>query len=215
MATNGFWLSIRLDSELSSRCYQRRSWRWSWQISKLGNAGGKPFLIQLRLVFERSSPLTCPCTWCKTTTNNPEFELKSSQGTSMDLFNFLSQAKVYQVSKEQDVPIESTVLARVKDTAGSTEVTVTANTALLESPRSNSSILFTFAQFHPKTPRGYQQSKNKRNARTPPCLRTKSLVRINNQRVFALALRSPHRWSNIHTCPPEHVDLDNVQTSHH
>jgi hypothetical protein len=52
----------------------------------------------------------------------------------MGLFNFLSQSN--QVSKEQseqNVPIDSTVLALVNDTAGSPEVTVTANTAVVES----------------------------------------------------------------------------------
>jgi hypothetical protein len=52
----------------------------------------------------------------------------------MGFFNFLSQAKVNQVSKEQNVPIQSTAaLASVKDTAGSPEETVTAITAIIES----------------------------------------------------------------------------------
>ena len=50
----------------------------------------------------------------------------------MGFFKFLSQAKVNQVSKEQNVPIESTILASVKDTAGSPEATVTANTTIVE-----------------------------------------------------------------------------------
>ena len=52
----------------------------------------------------------------------------------MGFFNFSSsQAKVNQVSKEQNVPIEPTILASVKDTAGSTEATVTTNAAIVES----------------------------------------------------------------------------------
>jgi hypothetical protein len=48
----------------------------------------------------------------------------------MSLLDFFSQANV---SKEQNVPIESTVPASVRDTTGSQEVTVTANTAVVES----------------------------------------------------------------------------------
>ena len=51
----------------------------------------------------------------------------------MGFFSFLSQTKVNQVSKEQNVAIESTVLASAKDTAGSPGVTVTTNTATVES----------------------------------------------------------------------------------
>ena len=52
----------------------------------------------------------------------------------MGFFSFLSQAKVNQVSKEQNVPVESTVpAASTKDTAGSPEATVTANTTTIES----------------------------------------------------------------------------------
>ena len=47
----------------------------------------------------------------------------------MGLFNFSSQAN--QVSMEQNVPIESTVLAPVNDTVGNPDATVTANTAIL------------------------------------------------------------------------------------
>ena len=52
----------------------------------------------------------------------------------MGSFKFLSQAN--QVSKDQNNPIESTVLVSVngkKDTAGISEATVTANTAVVES----------------------------------------------------------------------------------
>ena len=136
--------------------------------------------------------------------------LPTTPNSSMDLFNFLSQEKVYQVSKEQNVPIESTVLARVKDTAGSPDVTVTANTALLESQDATRRFSLRSLNLVRRDQVSYQQSKNKGNARAPPCLRTKSLVRINDQRVFALALQSPHRWSNTHTCLPEHVDLEQL-----
>ena len=51
----------------------------------------------------------------------------------MGFFKISSQAKVNQVSKEQNVPIESPVLASAKNTAGSPEVTVAANTATVES----------------------------------------------------------------------------------
>jgi hypothetical protein len=52
----------------------------------------------------------------------------------MGFFNFLSQAKVNQVSKEQNVPIQSTAaLASVKDTTGNPEETVTTITAIVES----------------------------------------------------------------------------------
>ena len=51
----------------------------------------------------------------------------------MGSFKFLS--RVNQVSKKRNVPIDTTVLASVtgNDTAGSPEVTVTANTAIVES----------------------------------------------------------------------------------
>ena len=47
----------------------------------------------------------------------------------MGFFNVLSQAKVNQVSNEQNGPIKFTVPVSVKDSAGSSEATVTANTA--------------------------------------------------------------------------------------
>ena len=53
----------------------------------------------------------------------------------MGLFNFSSLVKVNQVSKKQNFLIasESTVLASVKDTAGSPEATLTANTVIVDS----------------------------------------------------------------------------------
>ena len=61
----------------------------------------------------------------------------------MGSFKFLSQEN--QVSKKQNVLIESTVLASVTgDTAGSPEATVTANTTVVESQSQTRRFSFTF-----------------------------------------------------------------------